>query len=1106
MKYGIGIDAGIASIGHAVMLLDESDEPYRIYELNSRIFDVAEHPKTGASLATPRREKRGMRRTIRRKQHRKERIRYMLIKENVLTEKELESLYDSELTDVYKLRFDGLERLLSNKEWAKVLIHISQRRGFKSNRKSESADKETGKLLAAIDENCNLMQENGYRTVGEMFYKNGKYHCQSENDKNIMIYHTRNKADNYFSTVSRKMIEDEVHFLFNMQRKAGNKFASESIEEKYCGIVFSQRPFDLGPGKMPDGKDSPYGGNIIEKMIGNCTFFPEEKRAAKATYSFMLFTLWQKINNLRITDGETIRNLSDDERKQIFDLAHKRKKLSLSNIRKELSLSDEWRFIPVNKGDADWKEKENKEKFEFLSAYHQIKNALDKYKKGYINELSIDQLDVIGTVFTIYKNDDVITEKLKQNNIDEKLFDSLLTLKGFSKFGHLSLKACRMILPYLEQGYTYNDACQKSGIDFKGHSNSQKEKFLSGNSEKLNDINNPVVKRSVSQIIKVINAIIREMGNSPTYINIELARELSKTFDERQKIKKENETGRDNNQKIVDEIKENFNLTYPCGMDIVKLKLYHEQKGICAYSLETIEYSRLLEDGYVEVDHIKPYSISFDDSYANKVLVKTKENRLKSNRLPLEYLSGKRRDDFIVWVNSSGLRTSKKNNLLKEHFTEDDVKNFKERHLNDTKYLSRVIYNYINDNLLFEDFSSDKKRHVRAISGNATAYMRKRWGISKIRPDGDLHHAVDAVVIACTTEGMLQKVSKYSKYNETKYSDTEGGSFVIDNNGEVIDIFPFPYPEFRKELDARTLNNPSEALKHLKLPNYTFEETEFVKPCFVSRMPKRKVTGAAHKDTVLSQKENGYTVKKTDLCNLKLKDGEIEGYYRKEDDSLLYNALKKRLSEFDGDGKKAFPQGSVFRKPKSDGTDGPIVRKVKIEEKASLNVPVRKNNGVFTGVAQNDSMVRIDVFHVENDGYYFIPIYVADTVKKELPNKACVANKNYSDWKEMKDADFIFSLYPNDLIKISAKKDMSFSVAQKDSSLPPKKMMKEVFAYYRGADISGGKISTILHDNSYENRTGIKTLKSIEKYTVDVLGNYYKVHKEKRMPFSIGEK
>ena len=103
----------------------------------------------------------------------------------------------------------------------------------------------------------------------------------------------------------------------------------------------------------------------------------------------------------------------------------------------------------------------------------------------------------------------------------------------------------------------------------------------------------------------------------------------------------------------------------PRGQDIVKMKLWQEQDGICVYSGEKIEISRLTEPGYVDVDHIIPYSISFDDRMTNKVLVLAKENRQKRNRTPLEYLQGDKRDAFIVRVNSSNFRKAKKALLLK---------------------------------------------------------------------------------------------------------------------------------------------------------------------------------------------------------------------------------------------------------------------------------------------------------------------------------------------------------------------------------------------------------------------------------------------------------
>ena len=210
---------------------------------------------------------------------------------------------------------------------------------------------------------------------------------------------------------------------------------------------------------------------------------------------------------------------------------------------------------------------------------------------------------------------------------------------------------------------------------------------------------------------------------------------------------------------------------------------------------------------------------------------------------------------------------------------------------------------------------------------------------------------------------------------------------------------------------------------------------------------------------------------------------------------MLYNALLLRLNEFGGDAKAAF--ADEFHKPKADGTPGPVVKKVKTIKRSSSNVKARNKNGL--GVADNGSMIRIDVFYVENEGYYFVPIYVADTVK-EMPNEACPFGKDKK--KIMTDDDFLFSLYPNDLIKITAKKDMKFSLANKESGLPKNKYANEVLVYYSAADISNASISVIMHDNAYKFRgCGIKSLVKLEKYTVDPLGNVSKVNREKRMYF-----
>ncbi len=1085
LPYAIGLDIGVASVGWAAVALDHEEQPCAIIDLGTRIFTAAENPKTGASLAAPRREKRSLRRRLRRHRHRNERIRSLLVSSGLISEDALAGLFDGKLEDIYTLRVKALDEPLTNAEFARVLIHMSQHRGFRSNRIGAANDDE-GALLSAISENAQRMRERGYRTAGEMLLRDPMF-----------AEHKRNKGGGYLSTVSRDMTEDEVHQIFAAQRRCGVTFAGDTFEKNYLEILLSQRSFDEGP-----GGNSHYGGEQILNRVGNCTLIPGEKRAAKATYTFEYFNLLERINHIRlISEGGEALPLTPAQRSAIIELAHKTEKLDYSHLRKALALSPQYTFNMVRYADdAAHDAAEKKAKFSYLKSYHQMRRAIDALGKGRFAQFTVEQRDAIGTILTCYKSPQNVQDKLCDAGFEPCDIEALSKLGGFSKFGHLSVKACRALIPFLEQGMNYNDACAAAGFDFRGHSGQEKSVMLHPQPGDFEDVTSPVVRRALAQSIKVLNAIIRKQGCSPTYINIELARELAKTKDERNKISRAQEENRAENERLFAQLENEFHLLHPTGQDLVKLKLWQQQDGISPYSQRRISIERLFEPGYAEVDHIVPYSISFDDSYKNKVLVLAKENRDKGNRLPLEYLTGKEREDFIVWVNSAVRDYRKKKQFLKEHVTPDEEKGFRERSLQDTKTMSVFLMNYIRDNLAFAPSSLRKKR-VTAVNGIMTSYMRKRWGIAKIREDGDLHHAVDALCVVCTTDAMIRQLSRYSVWRECEYVQAEDRSLAVDPaTGEVVREFPHPWPRFRDELEARTAEDPQHFRKTLlSLPLYRSGDIPIPEtPVFVSRMPRRKISGAAHKETVKSPRmlEDGFVIVKKPLSELKLKNGEIDGYYNPQSDRLLYEALKARLALFGGDGKKAFSE--PFFKPKHDGSPGPRVDKVKLCETATLSVPVHGGSGV----ADNDSMVRIDVFHVKNDGYYFVPIYVADTLKPELPNKACVAHKPYEQWKEMREGDFVFSLYPDDLVHVVHKRGLVLTKNYKGGLSSSTKEGQDFLLYYGSANISSGAITCVSHDGAYIiSSLGIKTLAQLEKYTVDVLGQYHPVAKEPRQTF-----
>ena len=1094
LDYILGLDIGISSIGWAVLATDSHGEPVKIEDLGVRIFEKAEQPKTGASLALPRREARSMRRRVRRRRHRKERIRALLIHEGAMTEAAMTSLFQNSSfeKDVYTLRAEGLDRLLTPDEWTRVLIHLSQRRGYRSNSTAEAAkDKDTGVLKIALSENKTLLEQKHYRTVGEMFCKDKKF-TQVDPDGTIWRK-TRNDPGEYRFTVTRDMIEQEARDLFDAQRSFGNPYASESLATSYLNILLSQRNFDEGP-----GGNSPYQNNDLR---GTCTFEPTELRAFKACYTFEYFKLLQDINHIKLLENGQSRSLTADEREHIIHLAMKSDSLTYARLRKELSLGEDIRFNTVRYTEAGMEESEKKSKFPEMQSYHKIRKALDKISKNYIATLSHEQLDEIATVLSLYKADDKRTAALKAVGIDESAIAALLPL-SFSKAGHLSLTAMKKLTPYLEAGSTYDKACTAVYGDHRAHFSSSKTPLLSFNEMRndgtLDTITNPVVLRAISQTCKVVNAIIRRYG-APLQIHVELAREMSRNFEDRMKMDKEYKENHAANQRLIEQIEE-IKGGRATGQDIVKFKLFRDQQELCLYSGTKLDAERLFEPGYVDIDHIIPYSISFDDSYTNKVLVLSSENRQKGNHLPLEYMADDpvKADRFTVLTETVIKNYRKRQKLLKKKMSEEELASFKSRNLVDTQYIARTVYNMLRDHLEFAP--SDRKKKVVAVNGAVTDYIRKRLGLRKVREDGDLHHAMDAAVIATTTDGLIHRISNYAKRRERgqkiagKYVDFETGELMSQAafDEKYAPDFPEPWPRFRQELEARLSPDPKAEILHLRLPNYDTDED--IRPVFVSKMPNRKVSGAAHKETIRSGKVPGCSIVKTPLTSLKLdKNGEIKDYYDPGSDRLLYDALKAQLQAYGGKGDKAFSQ--PFHKPKHDGTPGPIVNKVKTISKSTLSVPV------CGGIADNGGMVRIDVFHIENDGYYFVPVYTADTVKKELPNLA--VSRGHGGWKPMHDEDFVFSLYAGDLIKVTSTKEITLTAVSNKCTGEPTLSRKEWLLYYVGAGISTASITATTHDRRYLiSSLGIKSLISIEKYEVDILGGCHKVKSpEKRQSF-----
>lgn len=871
VKYTIGLDLGIASIGWCVLNHDKD----RIEDLGVRLFTKAENPKNGDPLALPRRLARSARKRNRRKVQRLAEIRVLFALAEARSVEEIEAVLSrNPEKSPYQLRAEGLDRLLEPEEWFRALYHIAVRRGFQSNRRTEgSDDKEAGKMLAAMEENRRLMSDKGYRTVGEMLTRDPKF-----------AEHKRNR-NGYSHTISRGLLVEELQSLFSSQRRFGNPLAAEEFEKEFLAIFSRQLPFS--------------SLEMIQKKVGRCTFETGELRAPRRSYYAERFVLLSKAANLRLfscASGE--RRLSDEERKRVVELAYRHPKVSFKQIRQELDLDDlEWEFVGL-RPEKPGKDKEAKT-FVELTGFHEMRRAVQKTcgKEEWESlAASPDLLDQVSYVLTYCKSDKETEEKLTELELPEAVVKALQSV-SFDKFINLSTKALVKILPFMEKGNSYDEACKLAGY------NHSKPKGESEGCHSLppvdsEELRNPVVLRALAQTRKVVNAIVRRYG-PPFAIHVETARDLANPYDVRRKIEKQQDENRLEREKARGDFRENFGKD-PRDEDLLKFRLWKEQGGFCAYSGEYLDPSRLIEPGYAEIDHILPYSRSLDDSWHNKVLVRGEENRNKGNRTPYEYFGG---DDgkwnaFVSRISTWKLPVPKKSRLFEKSYNEMKESEMRDRNLNDTRYITRFAANYLRSGLAFHADSS--KDPVLTLNGRLTAFLRFHWGLLKNRKDGDLHHALDAAVIAASSRSFVKRLSDYYGV----YGDLPKGQ-----TAERI-AFPQPYPNYREEILARMAGSREEMLEKIaRHPHPGYDETfiDGVRPIFVSWAPSRRARGRAHEATLQSPKwKNGglegkpSTAYKVPLEKLTLKN--IENMVGKDREKAFYEALCSRLKAHGGDG------------------------------------------------------------------------------------------------------------------------------------------------------------------------------------------------------------
>ncbi|MDR0769610.1 MAG: type II CRISPR RNA-guided endonuclease Cas9 [Burkholderiales bacterium] len=547
-----------------------------------------------------------------------------------------------------------------------------------------------------------------------------------------------------------------------------------------------------------------------------------------------------------------------------------------------------------------------------------------------------ESIDGIATVLAVCQTDQEIEKELSDLGYSEAEIEALQSI-SFNKFRNLSFAALHKILPYLEEGHVYSEACKQAGLS---HSEKRTEKRtpwlppletyiyqryrhgkLTGHVEsRYKELRNPVVARSFNQARLVFNALIAKHG-SPAYVHVETARDLARSKKLRDKISFEQNANRKRTESLRASLRDKLGHD-PNSIQLLKMRLYGEQGSQCIYtgtSLEPHIDSILHNEEFVEIDHIWPRSKTFDNSLDNRALVIAGANHDKGNRIPYEFLNGAGGDprwrEFEKRVLAcKGMSAEKQRRLLSKSL--EDADEFLARNLVDTRYATRMFANMLREKIEFaggatpdelEAISPDddgttrwnryQRARVRSPQGRLVDFLRGKWGLdrAKDRENSDLHHALDACIIAACTPQVIQRVNNYfaqeeNEPNSHRFKRNTDGTYTCRTTGEIINksearerglYLPAPWDSFHRDV----LN----ALDRV----------------FISRRPKRKSAGELHD---ANPKGIRYLpVPLVDLTEDMLAEDrlrEITGRRRKN-----YEILRKVLRLADGDAQVAFANG-----------------------------------------------------------------------------------------------------------------------------------------------------------------------------------------------------
>jgi len=963
-SYIIGLDIGVASIGWAILDLDGHGRISGIRRTGAHLFEAGIDagkldPETALtrgreqSKAKPRRDARAMRRQTWRRARRKKKVLGALIRHGLLPEGEISTpagidayvkRLDLQLRDrweppgtshadrqrlPYRLREAAATRPITADEFGRALYHLAQRRGFLSNRKTPERDDDVSQMKQEIGDLEQRITAHKTPTLGA-------YLCSLDPDD------VRLRA----RWTSRAMYEHEFDRIWSEQTDVHG--LTDAARAEIHDAIFYQRPL----------KDQSH-------LIGRCSL-TGAPRCPIALRVAQRFRVLQQVNHLRIvSDDFSERSLSQEERRLLIETLCTEGDCKMARAKRAAGLPPRLVKFSIERGG------------EKKLVGHRTDAALRAVFGDAWNRLSEDDRDAVVEDVRCVRNAGTLARIGRRRwGLDAAQAAALadVTLEeGHSAHGRSALQR---LVAHMEDGTAYATA-RKAEFPESFSSDAPRD-FLPSLDDWDPDLRNPSITRALSELRKLVNAIVRRHGK-PARMHIELARDLKSGRSRRAKVARRMRDRQTERERAAEAITRELGYVDPKRWQIEKWLLAEECGWRCPFTGRSFGAQELMgSSSQFDVEHIWPFSKSLDNSFLNKTICYHEENRhRKRGQTPVAAYGGTpdRFDEILQRVRAFGGDRFAIHEKLRRFTNEIDA-GFTNRHLQETRYIGRLACDYLG--LLYGgrvEAMGEEGSSLRIVtpSGGLTAWLRRGWGMNRILSDtadktrsDHRHHAVDAIVIAVADQGAIQRLADAAERIERQGRE------------RPFDEIDLPWEGFDE--DARRA----------------------IETIVVSHRQQRRIRGKLHEDTLFSQERNGLRRVRKELWKLTKTDvqkGKIV-------DRRALALIRERLAELGiDDPAKAFQDRTNC--PLVRGADGKMVplHRVRVEAGGTYR---RFGTGVserYAATASNHHMAFYDRA-VPGGGIYRI----AEVVSLPDATDRVRAGQPVVDREDRRGRHFAFSL------------------------------------------------------------------------------------------------